>query len=277
MKNTMRKAMLSTIAMLVVAVMSLTGVTYAWFTASTKATVSGMEVNIGTAGAGLQIADIGATSWSGTLDLSKSAATVNTANADKILIPVSTINAENFYTATVNANATDTIVKSTAATADNYLVYNFRMKNTGNGDITVALKNITFTNAAGGANASAAVRVAILQTTAVGSMTTTGGSASLATAGLKFIYGDDASYLGLKGEGTNFKVDDSTNAALGTVTKYQTTASACQFVVPGMTDANAEQEATYALVICIEGQDTQCKNDIALSSFTVNLDFEVVE
>ena len=59
MKKTLRRAMLSTICMLVVAVMSLTGVTYAWFSQSTTAKVDGMEMNIGTAGAGLQVSATG--------------------------------------------------------------------------------------------------------------------------------------------------------------------------------------------------------------------------
>ena len=47
MKKTLRRAMLSTICMLVVAVMSLTGVTYAWFSQSTTAKVDGMTMEIG--------------------------------------------------------------------------------------------------------------------------------------------------------------------------------------------------------------------------------------
>ena len=46
MKKTLRKAMLSTICMLIVAVMSLTGVTYAWFTMADNATVEGIEMNV---------------------------------------------------------------------------------------------------------------------------------------------------------------------------------------------------------------------------------------
>ena len=40
--------------MLVVAVLSLTGITYAWFTSGTTATVSGMKVEVAVADGGVQ-------------------------------------------------------------------------------------------------------------------------------------------------------------------------------------------------------------------------------
>lgn len=264
MKNTFRKAALSTICMLIVAVMSLTGVTYAWFTASTQAAVNGMEVNIGTAGAGLQVATVGG-EWAGEI-------TLQSPNA--AFVPVSTVDAQNFYSATVDANAPTQIVKSVKDTT-NFWTQDFRMRNTGNGDITVALNAEVFGAKNGNADAWKAARIAIFQVTEVGAMTTTGGVASAATAGLKFIHGEGGTYLGLKAEGENFSMTDANNAALGEVSSFKNNYAECQFVVPGMTDANANQEATYRIVIWFEGQDSDCINDKALSSFTVDLKFEV--
>lgn len=46
MKKQLRKAMIGTVAMMVAAIVSLTGVTYAWFSQSTTSTVSGINVGI---------------------------------------------------------------------------------------------------------------------------------------------------------------------------------------------------------------------------------------
>ena len=72
MKNNFRKAALSTICMLIVAVMSLTGVTYAWFTAGTTATVNGMQMQVSAADGGVQVSaltDSGWTNYAATVDL----------------------------------------------------------------------------------------------------------------------------------------------------------------------------------------------------------------
>ena len=66
MKNTFRKAALSTICMLIVAVVSLTGVTYAWFTQGTQATVSDFNVGVEASAGNLMIAQAdgnGALTW----------------------------------------------------------------------------------------------------------------------------------------------------------------------------------------------------------------------
>ena len=66
MKNTFRRATLSTICMLVVAVMSLTGVTYAWFTQGTQATVDTFDINVEASAGNLMIAmagENGALTW----------------------------------------------------------------------------------------------------------------------------------------------------------------------------------------------------------------------
>ena len=55
-KSNFRKATLSALLMLVVAVVSLTGVTYAWFTSGTQAKVENINIGVTGAAGGLQIA-----------------------------------------------------------------------------------------------------------------------------------------------------------------------------------------------------------------------------
>lgn len=275
MKKTLRSAMLSTICMLVVAVMSLTGVTYAWFSQSTQAKVEGMTMNVGTAGAGLQVAKLGAgDAWGGEIDFEY------TGQTDDKLQPVSTVDGENFFTATVNANDPTTVVSAVKdENKDNVWTQQFRMRNTGNGDITVKLNAEVF-SAAEGDNHDAwkAARIAIVQITDGSSLKTTGGAASGATAGVKFIYGnaEDVAYKGINNTGSNFKVDGSSDGPVADVTPLKTSLEDCTVVVPGMTDANQQQEATYEIRVWFEGQDPECDNENALSSFNVSISFEVV-
>jgi hypothetical protein len=281
MKNTMRKAMLSTIAMLVVAVMSLTGVTYAWFSASTTAKVEGMTMNVGTAGAGLQVAKVGG-EFGAEIDFAYAGQTGN----DK-LQPVSTVDGLKFYTATVDVNNPGMILSSAEdTTMKNVWASEFRMRNTGTGDITVKLSAEVFsdyidaTGKASGRDAWKAARIAVVQVTDGSTLKTTGNAASGATAGVKFIYGNnaDVSYKGLNGAGTNFRVDGTTaGSPVADVTPLKTTLDACTVVVPGMTDANVQQEATYKILIWFEGQDIECDNENALSSFNAAVNFEVVQ
>lgn len=84
MKKTFRKAMLSTVAMLIVGVMSLTGVTYAWFTSGTTATVDNVVLNVESATGGLQVSKTGAV-WGSSVNLA----------INEQLSPVSTVGALN--------------------------------------------------------------------------------------------------------------------------------------------------------------------------------------
>ena len=91
MSKTFRRAAMSSICMLIVAVMSLTGATYAWFTSGEKAVVEGMTMNINTADGGIQasIGNAETADWGSVLKLTN--ATKDTVN------PVSTVDAEAFF------------------------------------------------------------------------------------------------------------------------------------------------------------------------------------
>ncbi|MBE6549264.1 MAG: hypothetical protein E7670_02425 [Ruminococcaceae bacterium] len=142
MKKTIRSAMISTIAMLVVAVISLTGVTYAWFTQGTDATVSTFNVNVQAADGSLTIAipgTDGALTWGTTI-------TPFSATPANLLRPVSSVAADvnattklNFYHATVST--VDDTKLGTVTEVDsnitgeyaNYYTFDFYVNNMGNG------------------------------------------------------------------------------------------------------------------------------------------------
>ncbi|MBR0450322.1 MAG: hypothetical protein IIX30_05865, partial [Clostridia bacterium] len=55
MKKQLRKAMICTVAMMLVAVLTLTGVTYAWFSTSNEATVDGITMQVAAYEGGIYI------------------------------------------------------------------------------------------------------------------------------------------------------------------------------------------------------------------------------
>ena len=69
MNKNLRKAMISAICMLIVGVMSLTGVTYAWFTSSSSATVTGMTFDVYSPVGGVLISETYNTDWSYSIEL----------------------------------------------------------------------------------------------------------------------------------------------------------------------------------------------------------------
>lgn len=269
MKKTMRKAMISTICMLVVAVMSLTGVTYAWFSASTTADVTGMTMNVAAADGGLQVRKDSNASW-GSL--------INFDSTKDGMKPVSTINAVTFYSAIVNPNDEDQI--KTAEDSANVWTETFQAKNTGYGDITVTLANTTETpifidNTDGLKDSSQAARVAIFTKLSTQSEYT-----------LAYIYTAGENNTGIKGASgdayfnyrTNSDAADGNTAAdetyVGTVTGNKTSQQDCKFTLPGLNeDTGAETIVDIKVVVWIEGQDAQCVNQNAGSSFKVDLDF----
>jgi 1,4-dihydroxy-2-naphthoate octaprenyltransferase len=55
MRKQIRKAMICTIAMMLVAIVTLTGVTYAWFSQSDTAVVSGADVTLKSVAGGVKM------------------------------------------------------------------------------------------------------------------------------------------------------------------------------------------------------------------------------
>lgn len=169
MKNTTfrKKALLSSVAMLLVALVALGSATFAWFAANPNASASGLDLKT-TASTGLVVRTDSDSTWSHEAALYKDVATVFD------LTPVSQEQAEpaNFWT--TDAAASDNYVAGenamTSASVGNYTtpgaVYSekvyFRLSDGSAVDATknVVLTNITITKATG-ATMENAIRVAI--------------------------------------------------------------------------------------------------------------------
>lgn len=135
MKKTLRKAMLSTICMLIVGVMSLTGVTYAWFTSGADAAINNVTVDVVAADGGIQFSKNG-TDWMS-----------QTTSMDEIkFAPVSTVGALNedreikFFSGAVNPEKMSEI-KTTETTAG-YFALPLYIRNVSGSQITVQLQDL---------------------------------------------------------------------------------------------------------------------------------------
>ena len=144
MKKTMRSAMLSTIAMLVVAVLSLTGVTYAWFSSAEKAVVSEFTMNVAENAGGVEISN-NMTTWASSI------AAPSFANAT--FSPVSTgsklvDNGLKFFVGTLGTDTnTVTLADAGADASGKWVAYTVYFRNTSSNAVKVNLNETTVTSA----------------------------------------------------------------------------------------------------------------------------------
>lgn len=289
MNKTLRKAMISTIAMLVVGVMSLTGVTYAWFTQGTYSEVSGLTVQVESATGGIFIAGTAnydeatmpaAGAYTQTLDLNNTSFGANGG-----VKPVSTVGgsaAFTFYTA-------EMVTPTTITTAENSNINNIfkyylylRNDNTAE-DMIINLGGNTITNgttpataitanAANGTgkNIEDAARIGMryIKTT-----TLDGGEATLAgsvngTTNFGIFSNEGSTYLGVKKDSTTaFNKDNSEDTTnLGSVSPTGTTSWSIS--VPKSSIVVVE------LLVWVEGQDAACVNANAGTKFDVKIYFD---
>lgn len=266
MKNNFRKAALSTVCMLVVAILSLTGVTYAWFTAGENAVVNGMNVTVATAEGGVQVRGENApgewsTTWQNELNLN--------VNANSIK-PVSSADAIHFFTIDEvnpeNANQY-TVISVDKATDSNIIVKKFQLSNPGADAIQVNLTGSTIENA----NQDASVKP-IYQAARV-ALIVTGGENSV-TYYLGATEGDSWN-------GFTATADENNYATLGTTGSAKTTNTFEGCVInlpanPDNGDLTENKVVTVELVLWLEGQDADCTNANASGAFEVNLNFQKV-
>lgn len=291
MTKTLRKAMISTIAMLVVAVISLTGVTYAWFTQGTTTTVNGIEMTVEASTGGVLVSqDLTAGTWGSEITL-----TGTTLTAAK---PVSTIGGADatwsFFVGEVNP-ADSTQIKTSAATAGtHYIQKTLYLKNDAATDVTVNLGTqegkITGIKDDATYNGERAARIGFRYVSVAATENNSGAEGALDTAGIKM--GDvtgyailepnstehfDSSiatkqtYYGVKAASgdTYFKMSDATGSAtyIGAVTTTDV-ATGVEITVP------AASIVTIEVYFWIEGQDIDCINAMASSNMKVGLYFE---
>ena len=146
MKNTkMRKKMLiSSLAMLMVATVSLGSATYAWFTSSTTATAS--QINVKTIKSSELVISKLDKNWGTTVKYGVGF-NGDTATDAKILMPVSTADGKSWYKATADANTAYTAKAGSASIVETsekgnyYFAQQLNVKNNGEADV----ENVTIT------------------------------------------------------------------------------------------------------------------------------------
>ncbi len=298
MKKTFRKAMISTIAMLVVGVMSLTGVTYAWFTQGTTGQVTGMQMTVTSAAGGVQISE-DETSWASILPLTTSATQVN---------PVSTVGgndtgaAWSFFTAAVSETNSKMIMTDTSV-AGNYIKQKLYIKNDNAAELKLALgkagtegkmTSITENNTEYNGHLASRLGIQLIGAKQVpelgGAAVTTGASVAggkwgilepnaathLAGAGEKVAYNGvkAASKEDIVTDGETtfdgyFDMTSSNETYLAAVTTNDN-ATTFEIVIPAQTIIEID------VYVWLEGQDSDCTNAISSSALKVDLVFEVV-
>ena len=272
MKKQFRTAMLSTACMLVVAVMSLTGVTYAWFTAGTDATVNGMSVTVTTTAGGIEVREkmtamttpeeggeatetITYTPWANQLDLN-----VNRTGLDAL----SSKDGINFFDIEFDPASYEQ-AKISAINRDsnlNVIVKNIQVQYTGtDANLEITLDGSEITQRVGSNDIYKAARVAII----IGNTSYIMGAEA----------GDSAQAFVQASGDTFIKVNQAVEGYTATTTTVA--ANAIPVTLPkAVLDENGTTTCTpvdITIVIWLEGQDSNCVNGNAGGSFDVALKF----
>lgn len=249
MKQTSRKkVLLSSVAMMMVATVSLGSATFAWFTSSTSAKATGIGVQT-TKSSELKVAKKDLV-WGDTVDY---------AAAGKTLRPVTSADGENWYSsvaaAKTDATSNGTYTPQTGAALADYAVIDMlNIKNAGSADCSEVTINITADMP------SAFARLAVVECT---EQTVANTMPSAATNFATSIYGtakDDAwkPYNGQALSTTDYKTINAANGATISV---------------GTLGAN--EVASYKVIVWFEGEDSDCY-DTTTASFTApNIEFSV--
>lgn len=292
MNKTLRKAMISTIAMLVVGVMSLTGVTYAWFTQGNDATVTEFNVNVQAADGSLTLAmpnDLGVLTWTTTI------APGAPANA---LRPVSNVTGATsaFYHATISGAdasklgsvttlSTDTSVVGEGAdqkTYNNWYAFDFYINNmTSANQMTVTLKS----NTGFIGDSAKALRIAFIQdgymVDASGAFNTANNysKAEGATASTVIFEPNSTAEhsaaatanVATNGGNTTYAISgaDAIDNAIYGQGAGKTAQSTFDNTTTAIATLPANSVAKVTVVIWLEGQDVDCNNDIAAIAMTL--------
>ncbi len=285
-KSTRRTMMMSSLAMLLVAVLALGTATYAWFTASNKGYISNIEFTA-TAADGIQLSADGL-GWTSNLDFSSFNITNTT------LTPRSTNNALGsnglftMYGADMDAN---TGTFTTAVRTDGYYDITFYIYNSGSADVTVFLgSESTVVDGDPNHNTTAATRLGFVKWN--DQVTYVEGSAEYQTdlaslngnnGGTYFIYEPTAhaDYYAVIGAGSGLQPVDAQNTPHVIANGQTGIASSPVTVVTQLSNTTstlgviqAGKVACVHLFIWIEGQDIDCSNAVASGAVSINLVFE---
>lgn len=133
MKQTSRKKVLvSSVAMMMVATVSLGSATYAWF--STKTTATAENVNVKTTQASSLVLSLDGTNWKSNIDLGIDNGRTGSEKGPKVLEPGSTANLSDWFTATSTGYDQGTVDAATitpGVAGTNYAAKTFYIKSIG--------------------------------------------------------------------------------------------------------------------------------------------------
>ncbi len=291
MKKQMRKAMLSTLCLLIVGIMSLTGVTYAWFSTGTQATVNSFDVNVEAAAGAILIATTPASGDK--LSFTGSVTVNNDEYNGKNLTPVSTTDPTGkFYTATLSADGTkitsDEVTTNISGTTAHWIEFDLYFYNPSDTTLPVYVDGGTTVGLVSGQTGTEgsflATRVAYTAFTPVNFASNGDITTSHSTVGATYIFepnakihtaagvnagatqNSKATYKGVKAEATDIVLATDT-ASLAAVTTYEIGDATA------ILSLGAKQVGKVTVRIWIEGQDVDCLNDIAGKPFASNLKF----
>lgn len=295
MNKTLRKAMISTIAMLVVAVMSLTGVTYAWFTAAGDASVTGINATVASVDGGVLIST-GSDVWASNIALGETPTFIPVSSAGALADDNDDpgVKAMKFFSATVSDTNSANITTTSATTG--FFKTTLYLKNITGADLTVDLTGTEILDTS--KNAHYAARLAIVvedrSTTsfelAKDGLAESEGVASETqferdvkiyepyakdhTRGAQNLYGaleteeSPRAYKAVNKEATNFPWAAESNEALTDMN------GKVKYNANEMTISVADTEIVkVSIYVWLEGQDIDCENTIAADTMKVNLFF----
>lgn len=239
--NSRRRVLISSLAMLLVALVALSTATYAWFTASTVATAKGINVR---------------TSQASELQISKNdlqwGTLVNYNVSNKLLLPVSSANGTSWFTADAAAATASTLKEGTIASQTDLGSYVIRdqinVQNIGD----AAVENVTISLSV----PNNYLRVAIVPAAAGGP---TAGIAE-GTSFADYIFdSDNEAYSALTsttGTAQAITTRNAANAALNSDDDDSNDVDNVYSINVGTLTKN--QAKYYNLYVWFEGQDAQC-------------------
>lgn len=314
MKRSLFKALVPTVAMIMVAVLALSGVTYAWFTTSTKAEIGSFDLNVETAD-GLLISTRYNTGWKSTVSWSEiteaNGSTTQKNNANIVLKAISTNGAVSdthdirFFTA-APADDSSMITGVQALTAgpaaDGYLKFDLYFWNASPSIKTVNLgeTSVAARTAEGntGDGVEKAVRIGFVKqgVADMGSSVTNAGTVSAifepnaqshTTAGindyrtghkLTALDNEKYEYYGVAAAAEDAAASFGRFNAKAAIYGGSDETDAEPTETLGLADTYFElapnQVTKVSVYVWLEGQDADCLNDIADSSMTVDLKFD---
>lgn len=255
-KNMRKKALLSSMAMLLVAVVALSSATYAWFTANSAASVHGVELKSTTASS-LQFCKTSDGTFSAILDLGVT---------NQTLTPVSSVDASSFFKANADSSVTvgsaaETHVASIDA-AENTLYYTTTFYVKAGTDTGLAITGID----AGNLAPALRVSLTIGSNTYIIEPNKSGDTYAIKSA---VAAPTDVTYAELYKGTASTVTDVSANTALQTTLAPSATKLAGTALLTGVA-----QQVT--MKVWLEGNDSNCTDSLANVTLSdLNLHFAV--